>query len=279
MIISTIHDPANLEAFKKAGADALIVSMPDFSIRNEDELSISKIKEFSKEVHAKEMLLYVNMMAFLHESKKEKLIEVLEEIKYDIDGIYYGDEGILEACRKLNIEDKLIYQPETLVTNSMDANFYLNQNIQAVSLAHELSLEEINAIAKKADSLEVQIHGYYSILYSRRPLVENYLRAIGSDRKNKPYEIIEQTRNERMKIVQNVKGTIVYSDKPKMSFKQILKLKEAGIDRFRIEGIFLSDKEIVQLISLYKQALEGVLPENVDGDDSWYYKESLLRKE
>ena len=38
----------------------------------------------------------------------------------NIDGIYYADEGILYIAQEMNIQNKLIYQPETLVTSSMD---------------------------------------------------------------------------------------------------------------------------------------------------------------
>ena len=63
-----------------------------------------------------------------------------------------------------------------------------------------MSLDEIMMIAQATDHLEVLVNGYFSIMYSRRPLISNYLDAINSNaiKENKRYDLIEKTRDERM---------------------------------------------------------------------------------
>ena len=72
----------------------------------------------------------------------------------DVDGIYYADEGLYYEAKQLGIESKLIYQPETLVASSADVDFYMSLGIQSVSLAHELSLEEVVSIGTHNPDIE-----------------------------------------------------------------------------------------------------------------------------
>lgn len=81
----------------------------------------------------------------------------------------------------------------------------MSLGVQSVSLAHELSLEEVVSIGKHNPDIEILVHGYFSILYSRRPLVTNYLEAVNKTVCSLPchYDLIEQTREQRMPIVQD----------------------------------------------------------------------------
>lgn len=281
MFIAGIHDLNNLARFKESGADGIIVSLDDFAIRFSESYSIDEIKRIKEDCKKLGLLLFVNMQKFIMEEEIDSLLEALNALKDTVDGIYYSDEGLLYAAKSLGMENQLIYQPETLVTSAMDVQYYLNQNIQAVSLANELSLEEILQIAAKTRGVEVMIHGYYSILYSRRALITNYLQAIDGVKEKNQYTIIEQTRQDKMPILEDKGGTHIFSPLPKASFEQLKSLKESGIERFRLESLFLEDEEILKALQTYKAILDGVSPDfNMEGyDDGWYYKKSILKKE
>ena len=176
MFIVTIHDLKNIKKLKEAGADAIIIGVEDFSIRQSLTISLRDLKEVVLQCHALNLKLYVNTLRFFMEDELNLLEKFLKACKEaDVDGIYYSDEGVFYEAQKQGMESLLIYQPETLITNHMDIAFYLNLGIQSVSLAHECSLEEILQMTEQTKEVEILISGYFSILYSRRMLVTNYL--------------------------------------------------------------------------------------------------------
>lgn len=282
MFITTIHSIDSLENLKNAGADAIVIGVEKYSIRSsvcvqENELSLWKDK-----CNRLGLKLYINLLRMIMDEDLSKIRQLLLMFKeLNIDGIYYADEGIFFEAKKIGIEDKLIYQPETLVTSSNDVNFYLDLGIQSISLAHELSLEEILSIAKVNNNVEILIHGYFSILYSRRPLVTNYLSAIQKENANpyKRYDLIEQTRNERMPILEDEAGTHIFSEYPIQSLNQIKDMIDAKISRFRIDSIFFDDEWTCEILNLYQLALYGTLIEDDESSDRWYYQETIKKKE
>lgn len=277
MILAAIHQFESIQKLKKAGVDAIIVGLNGVSIRSSVTLTRSELKVWKKTCKELDIKIYVNILKLFMEDEMDLVHDCLSYCKdLDIDGIYFADEGVLfEACQ-MKMQDRLVYQPETLITNHYDAGFYLNQGIQSVSLAHELSLDEIRGIAQ-IQPVEVLISGYFSILYSKRPLVTNYLAAVHEadiDGIGHRFDLIEQTRQDRMPIVQDEDGTNIYSERPIHSFRVIDQLKQMGIHRFRIDSIFMDDDWTIRQLTAYHQ--HALLD---SGSDHWYYQETIRKKE
>lgn len=276
MFIVTIHDLKNIKKLKEAGADAIIIGVEDFSIRQSLTISLRDLKEVVLQCHALNLKLYVNALRFFMEDELNLLTEFLKTYKEaGVDGIYYSDEGVFYEAQKQGMESLLIYQPETLITNHMDIAFYLELGIQSVSLAHECSLEEILQMTEQTKEVEILISGYFSILYSRRMLVTNYLDAIKSNEKGhkKVLDLIESTRQDRMPIVEDDYGTHIFSEAPIQSQKELPVLKDHGLYRFRIDSIFMDDDWTIHVLNAYQNQLE------VPGSNHWYYQKTMKKKE
>ena len=285
MIITTIHSIESIPMLAQAGADAIVVSIPYFSIRNSNIVELEELASWKQACVENNVLLYVNFLRFCMESDVENMKKALATLKeVGVDGIYYADEGVYFEAQQFGMEHILIYQPETLVTSHYDVDFYLSQGVQSVSLAHELSLEEIWSIAKHTPNIEVLIHGYFSIMYSRRPLISNYLEVVdnmAAFAMNHRYDLIEQTRSERLPIVQDESGTHVFAASPIQSFSEIQVLKQFGITRYRIDAIFSDDATTASLIQNYKLALEqkpyAICDEKAS--NHLYHQETIKKKE
>lgn len=276
MFFVTIHDLKNIKKLKEAGADAIIIGVEDFSIRQSLTISLRDLKEVVLQCHALNLKLYVNALRFFMEDELNLLETFLKACKEaDVDGIYYSDEGVFYEAQKQGMESLLIYQPETLITNHMDIAFYLELGIQSVSLAHECSLEEILQMTEQTKEVEILISGYFSILYSRRMLVTNYLDAIKSNEKGhkKVLDLIESTRQDRMPIVEDDYGTHIFSEAPIQSQKELPVLKDHGLYRFRIDSIFMDDDWTIHVLNAYQNQLE------VPGSNHWYYQKTMKKKE
>ena len=282
MFIATIHSFDSLEKLKEAGADAIVIGLEKYSIRSSNCVCIKDLETWKNKCDQLGLKLFINLLRMCMDEDIPKIQELLLSFKnLKIDGVYYADEGIFYEAKQIGFEGQLIYQPETLVTSSNDVNFYLDLGIQSVSLAHELSLDEILSIAKINPNVEILIHGYFSILYSRRGLVKNYLDAIGKDDVSylKKYDLIEQTRQERMPILQDDSGTHIFSEYPIQSLLQIQEMIECGISRFRIDSIFFDDEWTCEILELYKMAISGILIDDDESSDRWYHQETIKKKE
>lgn len=276
MFIVTMHDVKNIQKLKEAGADAIIIGVEGFSIRQSLAIALEDVKEMVLLCHAQHLKCYVNALRFFMEDELDLLKEFLKTCKEaDVDGIYYSDEGVFYEAQKQGMESLLIYQPETLITNHMDIAFYLELGIQSVSLAHECSLEEILLMTKQNKEVEILISGYFSILYSRRMLVTNYLDAIKSNEKGhkKVLDLIESTRQDRMPIVEDDYGTHIFSEALIQSQKELPVLKEHGLYRFRIDSIFMDDDWTTHVLNAYQNQTE------VPGSNHWYYQTTMKKKE
>lgn len=289
MIITTAMNMTQAMALLQAGADSVLLPVNNgLSIRQDKGLDLSELKEAAQKIHDIDKKIYVNAMKIIHNDDLPKALELLEAAKEaEIDGIYVSDEAWQILKRQSGYTGELVYQPETLMTNGLDAQFYIDHGFEGVCLAHELSLEEIKECASECLEVEVLVHGYYSWFSSRRNLISNYIseledRDVQVDREV-PRFIREVQRDSWMRIEERDYGTTIWSDAPISSFEEIGILNLSGVHRFRIDTSFLPFEQSVQIVKTYKEILDSKLSpqeveESLKGNSSLYYVETLTKK-
>lgn len=264
-IITTPFKIEDIKVLKSVGASAMMISIPYFSTRAAayfEESDLAEIKDVCKENEVK-MYVQVNRL-FVEEELSElrRMLSMLKEL--DVDGIYYGDEAVLYEAKKLDMESKLIYNPDTLITNHLDAKYYLDEGIHMVSLAKELTVDEMVEIAGKitASQLEAVIHGRLNMFHSKRELLTNYMEFLGKDkdlRDQKNLMLKEEKREDLMPVVEDDLGTNIYTGFTLISFNEIKQLLDAGIVNLRIDGIFHDVEWLCDVITMYQDVVDGKL--------------------
>lgn len=259
----------HLEAMKQAGADAMLLNVAFFGARGASEVEVEELPAWCKKCQELGLELFVQLNRFFCEEELPKVEQFLANIKeYPIQGIVFGDEGVLQIAKELQMEDRLIYQPDTLLTNHLDVSFYLNQGIHSVVLAKEITLEEILQICEQCDAskLETIIHGRLSMMYSKRPLLSNYFNFIKKEvdvHGKRDYFVMEETRDMHMPIMEDEQGTHVFSGFTQQAFLQIKELEKSGIGYVRIDGIFHDDAYSIDALRMYQAILQGKLEPEV----------------
>ncbi|MCF0258933.1 MAG: U32 family peptidase [Erysipelotrichaceae bacterium] len=286
MFIVSANSFRELEILEQERADGIILPAGGFSLRQFPFLDGPDLEEVISRLKKKEIKVYLNVLRMLSEQDLEAASEFLRKAAaLGTDGFYAADEGWIQLALEQGLEGKMIYQPETLIVNAMDADFYGDLGLQAVSLAHELSIEEIEAIARNSHApLEILVQGRYSWMYSRRPLVSNYLKAVKKGEQaqsGKAYDLQEATREKVMKIMETESGTHVLADEPVQSFSVLRRLADAGIERFRIDSLLEEPEHSSVQLNLYRNALQGQMPREsqICGSDSLYYSQTVKKKE
>lgn len=258
---------SDIDCFHEAGINTVLFSLAFFSARPSGVFSNEDIKKGHQRCVELNMKSAVVMTRFFIEAELEQAkteMQVLKDIGIDL--IYFTDCCILWIAKELGMLDKLIYNPDTLITNASDAQFYLDQGIAMVTLSKEITKDEMVEIAHQVNGeMEVLIHGRLNMMHSKRNLLSSYFEFI-----KKPFEyqgsqelyLMEENRDEHMPIIEDDLGTHVFTGFTLCSFMEINELLEAGIRNFRIESLFLD----VETICMIAKDYQRVINHEIDGE-------------
>ncbi|OCN04392.1 hypothetical protein A4S06_11270 [Erysipelotrichaceae bacterium MTC7] len=260
-IIVSPYTLADIEKLYDAGATSILVGIDAFPFASTIYVNHDELKEARKQTKALGMNLYVNLNAFFMEHDIDVLVKELKVLKdVGVDGIYFTDLAVYTEAKKLDMTDLLIYNPDTLLTNHLDVQEYLNLGLQMCTLASEITLEDVVSIASKVTGrVEVIVHGRLSMMHSKRTLLTNYMRFINSDHPvvdNKRLYLIEEKRDDHMPIFEDVSGTHMYTGFTLASFEEMDDFVKAGIRDFRIESMFSNVDELCRIIKDYRYVLK-----------------------
>lgn len=200
---------------------------------------------------------------------------------------YVTDLGLVNIFRKLGIISRVIYDPITMICNSLDAKNYYNMGFNSLGLSSEITLEDLKLIIEKANiKVFYQIFGYRLMFHSKRSLISLYSQKIASNINNDNLWIEEATRNDLYPIEENEQGTLIYRSGVTSLIKEIknLNIEYAYIDHFRLNtDVYI---EVVNIynsylnndieLSLAKEKLELL---NLNYSDGFSYKDSVYQKE
>lgn len=254
--------------------------------------SLSDMKDIRKKCRSLDVEFYVLMDTMIKEEDEKLLYEYMGFLKdLDVDGIYFSDLAVIKVAKELKIKEKLIYESDTLMTNSLDVSFFLKKGLKSVVLARELTLDEIEKIAdNNTGKVDVHLFGHQKMSSSKRKFLTNYFKFInkGFDAKNKlSLSIIEETRNFKMPILENEYGTKIYSDYVLCAYEESVELEDkinAGI----IDDMFVDKSVLISVLNDYHiltkenaKLLENNLSlkyEKIDFDKGYFYQKTNITK-
>ncbi len=280
----------HLNLYKENHVDRIIVSYDEVSVRSVLVLNKNELKKVVDDAHDIGLEVALNMLNFMMEEKIDSFKDVLLYCKeINVDYIYYSDMGVYQLASEIGIQDKLIYQPTTLIASSLDANHYLDLGIHSVVLSREITFEEMKHILEKCNACEVGVFGYNAMMHSKRKLLTSYFEFCGLENKSdsKDLYLMEENRSERMPVFEDETGTHVLSGSVFSMFKE---LSELNCD-FKIEGIHLNEVFVLKVASdvysiacgnacgkeLFDSYVEAYPELNIT--DGFMYKKTSLVKE
>lgn len=253
---------SGIEKLSTKGADIFLIGNATFGNRLVYSFSTLEITEANNLIKSLNREIYIVMNMIVHNANMKTLKEFLDFIKeLDVDGIIFGDLAVYQLAKKIGVENKLIYSPETLNTNYYDPIFWSKQGIKGLTISKEITLKDIKQISKEK-YLEISLigHGHLNMFHSRRPLIENFFKYTNKEYEeyieNRNLKVIEEIRNESYPIFQDAHGTHIFRDKSLESFREINILKDF-LDVFIIDGIFKDNKYLEETLHYYKNILDN----------------------
>lgn len=268
-LLVSLHDKSILERLSKSGIDGLIFGGP-FSMKY--NYNNEEIKEINDHCLNNNLKRYISIDAFILEDDKNDLYNYLDFISsLNIDGVYFNDMAIIYNAEKYGLQDKLIYNPSTLMTNANDISFYKDKGIDVV-LARELTLDEIIEIVKKYPyELDMQVFGHLRMSYSKRKFLTNYFKEINKDIdivNKEDITLVEETRNYKTPIKETKYGTSIYTDYVLLIYEEYAYLNKL-LKRAIIDSEFISNDILFEVLRDAKR---------ISVDNSSFLKSTFIKK-
>ena len=253
------------------GADAVYLGGPSLQLRSgKVGFTLEDLEKAVKVIHAKGKKMYVTVNAFARSGEMEQAGEYAAWLyAAGVDAVIVADLGVLVAVKKAAPDLPVHISTQANCTNYVTARTYHDLGASRVVLARELSLDEIAEIrAKIPSSLELEgfVHGAMCMSYSGRCMISAFMTGRSANRGEctQPcrwsYHVMEQTRpGEYFPVVEDEKGTAIFSSHDMCCIGFLDKLEEAGICSFKIEGRMKSNFYVGSVVDAYRRAMDGTL--------------------
>lgn len=253
--LTTIYKIENANKLLEVSS-GLIVGLKDYGTRETSHFSLSEFKELSNMTNKLSKKLYVSFKMMLHEPKVESfkaLIHAINDLPFT--GYIIGDIGYYYLLKDTGKE--IIYNPETLLTNTYDLNTYFDLGLQGTFISKEVNLEEIKEMLKnKKGKIFMTGHGYLNMFYSRRLLLDSYFEQIGKthDYHHEQMRIKEERRDPLHPILEDEHGTHVYRSDVTSTLDILNEL--TNLDYLVIDSIFHNDAYAIEILKLYQSEID-----------------------
>lgn len=250
-----------LKAAIQSGADAVYMGATAFSARaGASNFSEQEMREAVAYAHAYGAKVHCAINTLI---KEDELYDAIDTAIYanecGVDAIIIQDIGLASHLKKLLLDMELHASTQMTVTSLEGVRYLEDMGFSRVVLARELSLNEIEHIAKNAKAeIEVFVHGAICMSYSGQCLMSSILGGRSGNRGRcaqpcrLPYEL---TKNGHP----CDKGYIL-SPKDMALIEHLDELKKAGVTSLKIEGRLKSAEYVSAVVGVYRKYLDNPHP-------------------
>lgn len=247
-------------------AKCVLFGLKDLSTY-ENEITLEELKD----IKDKEVFLAIDKNIFNRDL--ELLENTLKRIdKYNIAGIFFYDLAVLNLAKKYNVKTPLIWNQNFLVTNYKTCNFYQKEGITGAVLSSEITISEVEEIAKNTKlNLFLNIFGYQLMAISKRNLITNYFKYLKLENDKQTNYIIE--KNNKYPVIEEKIGTKFYTKDILNGIRYINKLKQANIKYLILDDNLIDQKVFEEVASIYEESIANNLT-----DEQLLEKEEKIKK-
>ena len=258
-----------LKAALRFGADAVYGGMKGFGLRafagNFDEEGLGEAVRLAQALGKR---FYVTLNILPLDRDMEGLLAAARQAwAAGVDGAIVSDIGAALMLREALPGLPLHISTQANVMNSRAAlHLHRAAGAQRVVLSREMSLEDIllmRAGLPGEVELEAFVHGAMCVAYSGRCLLSGALTGRSGNRGQcaQPcrwqYHVVEEKRpGEYLPVMEDERGTYLFSAYDLCMMEHLHALKEAGIASLKIEGRMKTAYYVATVVGAYRRALD-----------------------
>ncbi len=269
--VELLAPAGNLEKLKAAfiyGADAVYLGGLQFGLRaSAGNFTIEEMKEGVRFAHDRSKKVYVTVNIIAH---NEDLVELPQYLRLlndlDVDAIIVADPGVLRIARETVPQLEIHLSTQASNTSWSSAQFWVDQGVERIILARELTMPEIKEIIHRVPQagFEVFVHGAMCVSYSGRCLLSNYFTGRDSNRGQCAqvcrwkFNLVEEHRpNQFFQINEDEHGTYIFNSKDLCAVDLVPELIGMGVRSLKIEGRMKSIHYVATITKAYRQVIDS----------------------
>lgn len=255
-----------LNSIKKIApfVDGFIIGNNSFGTRLTNSFSVNDINDAITKIKLLDKEIFINANQMFTDVQLTEFVKTINLIyTKDVSGIIVADLGTYQVLTKNGLGKKVIYNPETLLTNTFDFNYLASFNALGGFVAKEITLEDILSIGQnKKYQMFMVGHGHLNMFYSKRQLLENYGKYNKSDEilHNKQNLTITEAKrsNKNYPILEDTAGTHVFRSTVFATIDNLQALSTV-VDYLVLDTIFKDDDYGLSIAKLYKNTDDNVV--------------------
>ena len=252
-----------LHAAVEAGADAVYFGLKHFTARAKAGFELAELPEALRTLHGRGVRGYVtfNTLIFEHElAEAARVIAAIAEA--GADGMIVQDYSAVRLAREIAPGLELHGSTQMSITDARGVELARSMGVHRVTLARELSLEDIRAIADETrksgeGDLEIFVHGAMCVAYSGQCFSSE---AWGGRSANRgqcaqacrlPYELLVDGR-----VAPLGDSRYLLSPGDLYALRQIPEMIAAGVAALKIEGRYKDADYVALTTRAYRKAVD-----------------------
>jgi putative protease len=273
-LLAPAGSPEAFRAAVAAGADAVYLGGKQFGARAyAQNFTGPEIEEALAYAHARGVRVYVTVNTLVHDRELADLGEYLIWLfSIGADAVLVQDAGVAAIARQVVPGLPLHASTQMTIHNADGVRWAAEMGFSRVVLAREISLDELDAIAKTTEhaniGLEVFVHGALCYCYSGQCLLSSVIGGRSGNRGmcaqpcRKPYALVKGEPDEygRPLRLQDVPLPERYLLSPKdlCTYPDLERLVHSPVVSLKIEGRMKSPEYVATVVSTYRKALDAL---------------------
>jgi putative protease len=157
-----------LRAAIEAGADACYFGLKHFTARAKVGFDVAELPDVMRTLRQRGVRGYLTFNTLVFEHELDEAAKTIEKIaQAGVDALIIQDLGVLNLARQIAPDLELHASTQASITSAEGVEFAVRQGAHRVTLARELSLDEISTIYDRTRAdLEIFVHGALCVAYS-----------------------------------------------------------------------------------------------------------------
>ncbi|MCX6592044.1 MAG: DUF3656 domain-containing protein [Acidobacteria bacterium] len=248
-----------LQAAIEAGADSVYFGLKQFTARAKVGFELAELPEVFQTLHRRGVKGFVTFNTLVFEHELELAARALKAIaNAGADAVIVQDLGVMRFVHEYAPDLEIHASTQMSITSADGALLAVRHGAKRVTLARELSLDEIRQIHERTEAeLEIFVHGALCVAYSGQCLSSE---AWGGRSANRgqcaqacrlPYELIVDGENKPL-----ADARYLLSPGDLYTLPQVPEIVAAGVSALKIEGRYKDVDYVALTTRAYREAVD-----------------------
>ena len=261
--------PAGTEEAARAalanGADAVYLGLGEFNARrNAQNLGLGELERICRLAHLGGQRIYLTVNTVLAGEELPRALALIDQAwRAGIDAVIVQDLGLLKLLTETMPQVEVHASTQMNIQDARGVELLARLGVRRVTLARELSLEELSSLAALGVELEVFGHGALCVCASGQCLMSSLIGGRSANRGlcaqpcRLPYLLVDE--EGRPLADPDEVGRYLLSPKDLSTIDTIPELIGTGVSSLKIEGRMKSPQYVATTTAVYRWVIDRAL--------------------